>query len=53
MINYVARLDATLRAPREKTLPHQSQLKNIILNNGASKVIKNVDDNFRLNNTSI
>ena len=48
MINYVARLDATLRARREKTLPHQSQLKSIILNDGASKVMKNVDDNFRL-----
>ena len=48
IINYVAHLHATLRAHREKTLRVQSQLKDIILNDDASKVMKNIDNNFRL-----
>ena len=49
---YVGHLYATLRTRREKTLPHQSPPKNI-LNNGASKGMKNIDDYFRLTDTSI
>ena len=43
----VAHFHATLRTRRKKTLPHQSQSKNI-LNDTASRFMKNIDDNFRL-----
>ena len=44
---YRCSFHATLRTRRKKTLPHQSQSKNI-LNDTASRVMKNIDDNFRL-----
>ena len=50
---YVAHLYLTLRLRGGKTLPHQSQSRNIILNVATSKAMKNIDDNFPLTDTLI
>ena len=49
---YLPHLDAILRTRWEKTLPHQSQSKNI-LNGPASKVKNNIDESSRLTDTLI